>query len=229
MEMNDKGCRLFSAIGNEDWSLAEQLICPETANYCEDCDEDETTVLHFAVEFMAPKRICRLLLRAKANPRVKDVNDDTPLHIASSRSYDFKLLEYLVAAQADVNAQNWRGYTPLMSCVENGTFEQMTFLLERGADPFIRSYSPDTQCARQIVRNNPGNGIELRDGSELSDYLGRIEMQFVCCKRAQTVFVGIFRRQRQRSFLSHDMVRMIGSMIWATRMDNRWRRGSSMQ
>jgi hypothetical protein len=211
----DKGRRLFDALRGSDWELAEQLICPETSNYQY---PDGISVLQLAVMQCAPTQTCSLLLQAKANPNIHDRDLNTPLHMAFDCSVrSIELHKLLLEARASVNAQNWVGYTPLMNCAEEGgTLEQLQLLLNWGANPSLQLYPLWCETARQLAVNNPING------GEVADYLHRIEMQFGCCKRAQTAFVGIFRKRR-RSSLSHDMVRMVATMIWATRMDDRWR------
>jgi hypothetical protein len=196
----DKGRRLFDALRSFDWVLAEQLICSETANF----QSDGISVLQLAVVQCAPTQTCSLLLQAKANPNIHDRDLNTPLHMAFDCSVrSIELHKLLLEARANC-------------AEEGGTLEQLQLLLKWGANPSLQRYPLWCETARQLAVNNPING------GEVADYLHRIEMQFGCCKRAQTAFVGIFRKRR-RSSLSRDMVRMVAAMIWATRMNDRWR------
>jgi ankyrin repeat protein len=96
---------------------------------------DGFTPLHLAAFFGAP-RVAALLLERGADPAAVADNPMRvqPLHSAAAgRHHDIAVL--LVAAGADVDARQQRGYTPLQAAAANGDVELARTLLAAGADP----------------------------------------------------------------------------------------------
>ena len=97
----------------------------------------------------------RLLLDGGANVNQPDVNGITPLIIAITNNHP-DVARFLIDRGADIKAVDWYGRTPLWAAVEtrnmdvdNASFENsidrapyldlIQFLLERGADPNVRT------------------------------------------------------------------------------------------
>ena len=116
------------------------------------------TPLHRAME----ANVAQLLLNAGADPDARDsVDGSTPLrmlvdsnhgrpHVAQpgsrqgravllmDRQRRRKLAETLLKAGADINSRTEDGWTPLHGAVAAGHIDDVTFLLEKGADPFAQ-------------------------------------------------------------------------------------------
>jgi len=79
----------------------------------------------------------------------------TPLNRAAV-SNRFEVVEYLVNAGADVNAQGcgdgWQNDTPLGSVVADGSFEMVMLLLDLGADPSVPGWMGNTPLHRAETR-----------------------------------------------------------------------------
>ena len=79
-----------------------------------------------------------LLLRAKANPNIQNIFEETLLYQASSDG-NLKLASLLLEAQADPNMANSDGNTPLHIAISNHHFQIIDLLLAAKADLTRRS------------------------------------------------------------------------------------------
>lgn len=76
------------------------------------------------------------LLRARANPDLRDADGNTAMHIAAQIGYEDGI-HWLNVIEANVNARNDRGETPLILAVQQRNPEIVRRLIEAGADPDI--------------------------------------------------------------------------------------------
>lgn len=94
------------------------------------------------------------LLENGADPDLQDGTSDNALHIAANYGHD-NVIPILVAGNADIEATDRRGNTPLHRSVMPGNFEATRMLLELGSNPNARSEegTPLSLVARNIHRN----------------------------------------------------------------------------
>ena len=98
---------------------------------------DGFTALHLAAFFGKPEAV-RRLLDAGARVDVYTRNDfaNQPLHAAAA-GRNVEICRLLLAAGADVNATQHRGFTPLHEAAQLGDDEMVELFLSAGADPTI--------------------------------------------------------------------------------------------
>lgn len=125
-------------------------------------DEEETPILHHAVESARPEMVALLLERGAAVTDT-DANGETALHrIADMRrapadvAVDIALL--LVDSGADPDARNWDDVTPLHQAVRARNLGVAELLLERGADPNARDRSRGSTPLRRAVSSTGAGG-----------------------------------------------------------------------
>lgn len=94
-----------------------------------------------------------LLLKSGANPNVKNINGDTPLHFVR----DASIAELLIKYGANVNEQNNNGETPLHSVLQDEDFET-----------FEDEYA---ETANTLLENGADREIEDNKGKKPFDYL----------------------------------------------------------
>jgi ankyrin repeat protein len=82
-------------------------------------------------------RVKSIIEKHPEQVNLRDDKQDTPLHIAS-RADNREILEMLISAGADTNAQNNFGYTPLHIAAISGQKEAVALLLAAGADVAAR-------------------------------------------------------------------------------------------
>ncbi|RED17107.1 ankyrin repeat domain-containing protein [Parasphingopyxis lamellibrachiae] len=76
------------------------------------------------------------LLRQNANPDIRDREGNTPLHIAAQIGY-LEAADWLRIVDADLNARNNRGETPLILAVQQRNAALVRQLVDAGANPDI--------------------------------------------------------------------------------------------
>jgi ankyrin repeat protein len=113
-------------------SLIRQGVSPN------ELTEDGDRPLIMAVSNLKP-RMAKALLDWGADVNGRDVFGGAALHYAADRN-DTEAIAFLLAAGADINAQNHNGYTPLMTAATRlGGEEAVKALLDAGADPDIKN------------------------------------------------------------------------------------------
>ena len=75
----------------------------------------------------------RLLVEQGADKEMGDVNDSTPLLLASCHGH-LDMVQYLVEKGVKIDKPNDIGHTPLMAAAWRGHLEVTRYLLEQGAD-----------------------------------------------------------------------------------------------
>lgn len=112
-----------------DWEAVEKLIhCGSDPNKT---DNFGCSSLHLSVS--GDSRCLELLLRAKADVDLKEVNDRTALHLLSGCGWDATKLDLLVRIGANIEATDRQGFTPLFYAVREDNHLMLSGLLERGA------------------------------------------------------------------------------------------------
>ena len=105
------------------------------------------TALHWAASnIFTPVATVEILIKANANTEAKDMDGNTPLHVAAKNNRP-DVIKGLLDAGAEKNAQNHYGYTPLhfvASRVSPQAPAAMRTLLEAGADPEIKDTAGKT-------------------------------------------------------------------------------------
>ncbi len=95
---------------------------------------DGFTALHFAA-FFGKAEAARVLLEqgASVDARTRNPFANQPLHAAAAGRH-LEVSGVLIAAGADVNATQHRGYTPLHEAAQHGDVEMTELFLSAGAD-----------------------------------------------------------------------------------------------
>uniref|UniRef100_A0ABD2VXR8 Ion transport domain-containing protein n=1 Tax=Trichogramma kaykai TaxID=54128 RepID=A0ABD2VXR8_9HYME len=127
-------------------------------------DATSCTALHHALSLGLDKTI-KVLLRAGANPNLPDVNRKTYLHYAASRATDDDdgaLADFWSSCRdnrqpVDVDAQDYKGWTPLHHAVQRGHKKVTELLLRGNADPNAASEQKETPLHLIVERNNDDN------------------------------------------------------------------------
>ncbi|XP_048525723.1 transient receptor potential channel pyrexia [Dendroctonus ponderosae] len=120
------------------------------------------TPLHLAARAQSYDSVELLLVKGKANPNVPDCDKRISLHAAvgkTARSYD--IIEVLVRHQADVNAKDQFGYTPLHMAALNELSQCVEKLLYHGADVTAKSKYGNTALGI-IIRKTPASLVMVR-------------------------------------------------------------------
>lgn len=115
-------------------------------------DNDGQTALHVAANSHHVVMVTALLEKG-ANPNRQDKNGETALHLAN-----MDIVALLVnAPNIDVNIQNDKNMTVLQQCVAESTFthlETVKLLLDKGADPDVRTLQNETLLMKAIAEYN---------------------------------------------------------------------------
>lgn len=123
--------------------LALTLTLP-LALFSQGCD------LNKAIRSSEPMQV-QACIDAKADLNARDANERTPLLIAVTGDggtvipeRQKKIVAALLAAGADVNAADAKGYTALHYAAYQGTYDLVALLLEKGADLAAQNFNEET-------------------------------------------------------------------------------------
>lgn len=112
---------------------------------------DMTPLTAAAVTQRYAREIAQILLQAGANPSLEDINGDSPWIWWAGKEmtaeYKAPVLALMLQRGANVNQTNKLGYTGLMYAIRNASNcaqDTVRFLLERGADPSIKTLDGKT-------------------------------------------------------------------------------------
>ncbi len=132
-------------------------------------DEEGMTPLHHAVEFMQLAAAQLLLVEYRANPNLVNEQRRSPLHLAVSQGCSamepvrfIPIIRALLRADADIDATDINGNTPLHLAAEMGTsIEIVEVLLENGASDDI--FNRHNQRAKDVIPlvANVGNNLVI--------------------------------------------------------------------
>ena len=156
------------------------------------------TALHrlSASEYWRPRfDTMRVLLEYCTNPDLLDEQNNTPLHLASSKG-NLKAVQLLFEHGANVDMRNDSDITPLHEAARNGHTDVMRFLLDHGADVNAQSTSHNTPL-HAVVQNG--------FWATLLDHGANVHVRN---NRGETPVHGIFTSFKRdikliRSFLEH--------------------------
>jgi ankyrin repeat protein len=134
---------LFTAVKNNNIKEVKSLLDKDANPNAYDDDSDNVLI---NAALYASADCMKLLLLKKANPNLKNTYGQTPLMYCTHEMDKMKLLlEY----GADINAKSNSGNTPLLiACIGNGQYENIKFLIDKGADPLARNYGKETSLMR---------------------------------------------------------------------------------
>lgn len=93
--------------------------------------------------------LIELLLDKNANPNIENILGETPLTLVTLNAYSYyvehmKIVEALISHGAHINHQNKSGRTPLMNSALLENEEIVKYLLQKGADPFLKTIDLNT-------------------------------------------------------------------------------------
>ncbi|XP_031115860.1 potassium channel SKOR-like [Ipomoea triloba] len=106
----------------------------------------------------------KTLIRAGADPKQKDYDGRSPLHLAASRGYE-EIALYLIREDVDLDAQDNFGNTPLFEAIKNGHDRVASLLVKEGASLKIENAgsflcSVVTRGDSDLLRRLLSNGVD---------------------------------------------------------------------
>ncbi|XP_052742194.1 poly [ADP-ribose] polymerase tankyrase-2 [Bicyclus anynana] len=104
---------------------------------CDVQDFSGDTPLHDAADCTQYDAVS-FLLHAGANPEIRNESNYTPFHLACNKGC-YKTMHRIYPFISDINAVTVNGDSPLILATQGCSDEIVQFLLEKGADPHIRS------------------------------------------------------------------------------------------
>lgn len=154
---------LIKAVIIEDPDIITRLLQVPTLDINLQSDELTGTALHFAA--VTNPKILQLLLNAQTNPPIqvdaRDVGGVTPLGHAVYYVYPREMIDMLVRAGADVDAQDNLGYTPLMQAAVLENSEPLQILIGHHASVNIRDNAGHTALWHARSKNNNEQNINI--------------------------------------------------------------------
>lgn len=152
----DLNATLLNAILNHDEAEALRVLKAGAK-------PDTRSKRHIPALLMACSRkqegIVQALLDAGADVNIratdteKGIDQITGLHIAASNG-NVNLLNSLLAAKANVNAQDRSGYSPLMAAADFGSTVGVILLLDQGAQANMQTYEGESALLFAIISGN---------------------------------------------------------------------------
>jgi ankyrin repeat protein len=130
----------LSILGSKDVGRLEELLSAGADPNCMVAASGRTLLMAAQSGSMV-----RLLLEHGADPGIRDDKGATALHYAVTSPEALEIVPLLIEKGADVNAADDMGFTALISAVVNDKPDLVRLMLERGADPTIRTH--DDQSA----------------------------------------------------------------------------------
>ena len=125
---------LLSILGSGELDRMEALLAAGTSPDCVVSRSGRTLLM------AAPRApMVRLLLAHGADPGIRDNKGATALHHAVLCAEALEIIPLLLEKGADINAADDMGYTALISAVVNDKPDLVRFMLERGANPVLRT------------------------------------------------------------------------------------------
>ena len=159
--MEDLTSALWTAMLDEDYDLARQLICSGanvndrqlTGN-----NRETTTLLHFAAA-RADVELVSLLINRGANCHARDGKNCTPLNSAMTVNDRPDVVEVLINGGAIVDARDRKQFTPLLLAVYNGFYQSAEKLIARGAS--IHAVVEDGWSALHLASMSPSVNLNI--------------------------------------------------------------------
>jgi ankyrin repeat protein len=99
-------------------------------------DEGGRTPLMLALRYHVDSAV-PLFIKHGADARAVDNNGWSVLHHAATTQTPSHVIAHLIAAGADINAQDSQGFTPLARAINRNMLETMEVFLQNGADLFV--------------------------------------------------------------------------------------------
>ena len=113
------------------------------------------TPLHFAARYSKNPVVIEALLKAGADPKARDEDQETPLLHGAAWNKNPAVVQVLLAAGADVQARDEDQETPLHGAAWNKNPAVVQVLLAGGADPMARDEDQETPLHLAAYNENP--------------------------------------------------------------------------
>ena len=141
IENNSGETVLFGAANQEDMKILSAIIDTKIDLNHQEKYYKQTTL--FTPAEVGHTTALRLLLKAGADPNIKDKGGFTPLQWAAQEK-QLSAMKTLISFGADVNCKSKKGITPLMSASIVGFYKGVELLLSAGADVNIQDKKGNT-------------------------------------------------------------------------------------
>ncbi|KAH6973698.1 hypothetical protein BKA56DRAFT_104931 [Ilyonectria sp. MPI-CAGE-AT-0026] len=129
-------------------------------------ETDSTTKVHEAV--MEGRGLVDAIQRDRWAVDVLDDTGVTPLHLAANLNR-IEAVEQLIAENADINAKDWQGFSPLIGAVLSGDLECMKLLLEAKCQLLQRADDGEVALHKAVAKGYPkAVGLLLAAGASAS-------------------------------------------------------------
>lgn len=102
-----------------------------------------STALHMAAIFQNDIEFLEALVRGGADMHARRSNGDTPL-ICAAEENRVRCMAYLLDHSANIEDVNYDGYSALLWVISNNSHEALELLLQRGANPNVKSNKHET-------------------------------------------------------------------------------------